>query len=238
MNTDSIADRVELRLAALGLTARKASLLASGGRNGEIVRNIRRGKSANPRGDTIDGLARALGCQVQWLLTGEGPMAATGEAAASRGNVDPAAPRANVDLTSLRTRGLVGEKDFPIYASAQGGPTGMIISFDPIEVTKRPEPLLDVHGGFGMYVIGDSMEPVYRQGDMILVHPKRPPGRGDDVLIVKSDGNGTHDALVKTLVALDDTRARVRQYNPPAEFDLPRADIFGVYLIVGSYRRR
>jgi transcriptional regulator with XRE-family HTH domain len=135
--------------------------------------------------------------------------------------------------------GLVSDRaDLPIYASAQGGSTGMTLTFDPIDWVKRPEPLFNVRAGFGMYVVGDSMEPAYRQGDMILVHPNRPANAGDDVLVVKSDGNGHHEALVKTLVSTDDRQIRMKQYNPPEEFALDRDGIHGVYLIVGKYHRR
>ncbi|CUW39697.1 putative Repressor protein C [Magnetospirillum sp. XM-1] len=162
--------------------------------------------------------------------------------------IDPAAGSGAFLMDALRrtraeglvTDGLVGEqRDLPIYAAAQGGSTGMTIDFEhPMEWVKRPEPLFGVKGGFGMYVIGESMEPAYRQGDMILVHPSRPANRGDDVLVVKADGNGKHDALVKTLITADSERVKLKQYNPAEEFDIPRAEVFGIYLIVGKYNRR
>lgn len=233
MKTGTLLQRVEQRLAELGLSAREASLIASDGKNAEVIRNIRRGKSENPRGDTINGLALALQSTVEWLLTGHGPKEGVPP------KLGEAKPQPNVDIRSIRTEGLVGDtKDLPIYSCAQGGPTGMTITFEPIEYVKRPEPLMDVKGGFGMYVVGESMEPVYRQGDMLLVHPHKPVGRGDDVLVVKSDGNGQHDAMVKTLVSMDDKRVKVKQYKPAQEFDIPREEIHGVYLIVGNYRRR
>ena len=147
-------------------------------------------------------------------------------------------PVPNVDLGSIQTEGLLGEKDFPIYTSAQGGAAGMVVTFEPIEYVRRPEPLIGVSGAFGMYVVGDSMEPAFEQGDMLLVHPHKPPRRGDDVMLVKIGANGEHDAMVKRLVAMDGERVRVKQYNPPQEFDVRREELQHVYLIVGSYRRR
>lgn len=72
MLDSDLEKRINQRLVTLGLTARQASLIASGGRNPEVIRNIRRGKSRSPRGDTISSLARALECSVEWLLSGEG----------------------------------------------------------------------------------------------------------------------------------------------------------------------
>jgi transcriptional regulator with XRE-family HTH domain len=61
----------------------------------------------------------------------------------------------------------LGRKDLPVYASAQGGPEGsMVISYDPIEWRERPSILEAVPDAFAMYVINDSMEPRYRQGDL------------------------------------------------------------------------
>ncbi|SDE45962.1 LexA family transcriptional regulator [Rhodospira trueperi] len=129
-------------------------------------------------------------------------------------------------------------RDLPIYSSARGGRTGMIVTFDPIEYVTRPEPLRDVRGAFGMYVVGDSMAPAYRQGDMVLIHPHRPVNQGDDVLLVKEDGDGVNEAMVKALIAMTDDEVRVRQYNPPRDLDpIPRAEVRNVMLIVGCYRK-
>lgn len=150
----------------------------------------------------------------------------------------PPTPRTRV--TGLVTDNLVGERDLPIYASAQGGATGMrIILDDVVEWVKRPAPLFNVPGGFGMYVVGDSMEPAYRQGDMILVHPSKPPATGDDVLVVLgAEATPDHDAMIKQLVRADDRRVRLRQWNPREEFDVERDRVRGVYLVVGKYNRR
>lgn len=111
----------------------------------------------------------------------------------------------------------------------------MIISYDPIDWVKRPEPLFNVSGGFGMYVVGDSMEPAYRQGDMILVHPNRPANPGDDVLVVvKRTGKDEYEALIKTLASTSGEAIGLSQHNPPDEFDVPKSEIDAVYLIVGK----
>ena len=132
----------------------------------------------------------------------------------------------------------VGAKDLPIYASAQGGPEGITISFDPIEYVKRPEPLFNVPGGFGMYMINDSMFPKFKHADMILVHPTKPVRAGDYVLVVLISDDGEHAALVKQLVRRADDRLTLRQFNPDDEFEFETKRIHGVYLIVGSYEAR
>jgi phage repressor protein C with HTH and peptisase S24 domain len=133
---------------------------------------------------------------------------------------------------------LAGEADLPIYGSAQGGPSGMIMHPDAIERVKRPGPLIGVAKGFGVYVLGDSMSPAYEQGDLILVHPGRPPRRGDDVLLLQHEPDGDVAALVKRLVRWTEKTWHLEQFNPRREFDLPRAAWQEVYVIVGKYNRR
>jgi transcriptional regulator with XRE-family HTH domain len=64
-----LAAQIQVRLDRLGFTARAASIKA--GLKPDAIRNIVRGKSQNPRGDTLRSLARALECSVQYLVSGD-----------------------------------------------------------------------------------------------------------------------------------------------------------------------
>jgi phage repressor protein C with HTH and peptisase S24 domain len=146
------------------------------------------------------------------------------------------------DVTTLRPGAdLVGAKDLPVYASAEGGPTGMTVTYDPIEYVKRPEPLMNVRGAFGFYVVGDSMWPRYRSGDLLLVHPTRPPQRHDHVLVMLHDGidESAIQALVKVYVGWAGDNLQLEQYNPPGPVpSIPRAKVKGIHKIVGAYEGR
>lgn len=131
-----------------------------------------------------------------------------------------------------------GAKDFPIFAVARGGSEGMIVTYDPIEYKERPAPLAGVKGAFGVYMIGESMEPAYQTGDMLLIHPTKPPRINDDILIITGDENGGELALVKRLVKQTATNLVVRQFNPPKDFDIPISDGTRVMLITGVYKRQ
>lgn len=147
--------------------------------------------------------------------------------------------RADVDLArAVPADRLVGEKDLPVYGVAEGGPTGMVISYDPIEWVKRPEPLRNVESGFGFYLVGDSMSPRFEHGEMLLVHPTRPPGRHDDVLIIqRGESDGEHYGLVKRFIGWKDDTLLLEQLNPPERLKpIPREKVVGVHMIVGSYR--
>lgn len=130
----------------------------------------------------------------------------------------------------------LGRKDLPVYASAEGGSMGeMIISYDPIEWRERPSILDGVSDGFAMYVVNDSMEPRYFQGDLLLVHPRRPPRPGNDVLLIKKSENGEHHAMIKRLVRSNSKEVVVRQFNPPKEIVVPRDQLANLFRVLGAY---
>lgn len=224
------------------------------GRDKSVISKLERGLSGLT-GPMLEAVAKALGVHPGALY--EPPPEGTRPLVAEEGGQVGRVTLPGADDAASGSRGaaagtghargagyvpgpLVGEMaDLPIYASAQGGSTGMLIDFEsPIDWVKRPEPLFNVKKGFGMYVVGDSMEPAYRQGDMILVHPHKPANKGDDVLIVKTNGDGRQEALVKQLVSMDDRAVRVKQWNPAKSFTVPRGEVSGIYVIVGKYNRR
>lgn len=243
----TLAGRMGYALSETNYSMARAS--GAAGLNPTYVRDILRGKTKEPGAEKLARVAHVLGVSSRWLSEGRGPrhdpptdallLHKAGSGRISHSIVVKARGVKGAASISTSTPKISTSADaLPIYASAQGGTTGMTLTFEPIDYVSAPAPLMGVKGAFGMYVVGSSMEPVYRQGDTLLVHPHLPANSGDDVLVVKLDGNGQHDALVKTLVSSDDNRIRVRQYNPEEEFDIPRSDIHGIYSIVGNYRRR
>lgn len=135
---------------------------------------------------------------------------------------------------------LAGQKDLPVYAAAQGGPDGeFIIGFDPIDFVKRPSNIPITTGGFGIEVIGESMMPVFRETDIALVNTKRPPRKGDDVVLISTDNQaGEVRALIKRLVSESSDAWVVEQFNPPSQFTLKKQTWQQCLLVSGSYRQR
>ena len=138
--------------------------------------------------------------------------------------------------TALPMGGRI-DGDLPIYASAEGGGGVIIITSEPMDFIRRPEPLLSVRDGYACYVIGDSMSPAYEQGDLLLVHPGRPARPGDDCAFIRDQGDGTQQALIKRLLRSTTEKWRVRQFNPAKDVDLDRSQWHKVQLIVGKYSR-
>lgn len=130
----------------------------------------------------------------------------------------------------------LGRKDLPVYASAQGGPDGsMVFSYDPIEWRERPSILENVPDAFAMYVVNDSMEPRYRQGDLLLVHPRRPVRPGNDVLCVRVSENREHLAMIKQLVRMNAKEIVLLQFNPKKEIVVSRRDLASLHRVLGAY---
>jgi transcriptional regulator with XRE-family HTH domain len=214
--TETLPDRLDRLMREAGYNPRSLSLRA--GLGVTAVRDIIDGRIASPRYQTLEALARVLGVGVGLLANGvaEAP-------ADSRPDADP--PR-----------------DLPVYGAAQGGSakgaTGgaMLVSSEPIQ--RISEPLATVRGGYGVYIVGESMSPAYEQGDVALVHPGLPPRRGADVILIRQDPDGTRHVLVKRLIGWTEESWKLRQYNPAAEFELPRAEWAEVQTIVGKYNAR
>lgn len=139
---------------------------------------------------------------------------------------------------------LVGAADLPIYVSVRAGSIddSVMVSPEPIDYVKRPEPLARAKNGYGLYIVGDSMEPVFRQGDLALIHPNAPAKPGDEVVVCSVDVSGEHYAVIKLLTKVTADKWHLKQYNPgpgePHEFTLDRKEWPICHLVVGSYRRR
>jgi SOS-response transcriptional repressor LexA len=210
---DSLARRPDLDLKKLSL--------AIGRNHAYLQQYLMRGSPRELPETARHGLAPLLGVSPDDLRSMAAPMAGGGPADQRRAATMRAADRA----------------DLPVYASAEGGGGAIIITNEPIDFVRRPEPLISVRDGYGCYVIGDSMSPAYEQGDLLLVHPGRPVRPGDDCVFVRDQGDGSQHALVKRLLRISPEKWRVRQFNPAKDFDLDRGQWQKVQLIVGKYAR-
>ncbi len=202
----------------------------------QALQQLESGRTRSPR--YLVKLARLMGVAAEPLSEGRWQAPPVGLAEITP--PDPAlADAAPPDAAPPDVTGAVaapfGARDLPVYASAQAGPDGMTVSYEPIEWLERPAPLAAVPNAFAMYVVNDSMEPRFRQGDLLLIHPQRPIRRGQTVLIIQRDAAGEERAYVKELLQLGADRVTLRQLNPETTLTLPRASISGLHLVVGVH---
>lgn len=136
------------------------------------------------------------------------------------------------------TKSLMGEKNFPVYASGEAGTGALVVTTDPVDYVRRPAPLAEVKDAYGLIIVGESMVPELRPGDTALIHPHLPPSREDCCVFYADDGNGTQRVLVKAFTRATATHWYVEQWNPPKKLTLDRQEWQKCHLIVGSYKRR
>jgi phage repressor protein C with HTH and peptisase S24 domain len=166
-------DRLRELLDRRGVTPRALSLAIGG--NPYIVRDILNGKSANPRSDTIAKMAAELGVALDELLPG---------AELHMGNT-PDLPETDPSSDYVAVEVL------PTFAGMGGGGTGdgdletALVSRRLVadELRARPVDLLLIN------VRGNSMEPLFRHGDQLLVDRRdRSPTQPGPFALLYEDG--------------------------------------------------
>ncbi|WP_421291060.1 LexA family protein [Aeromonas taiwanensis] len=137
-----------------------------------------------PNGRYLNDLAAALGVTVDWLLTGEGEGAVTPAPEVIPGyhNVEPAViPQGN---------------RIPILSYVQAGNWREICeqatTFDGN--VEYVTPSVDIGPcGFGLWIRGHSMTPMFNEGDLVIIDPDEQPRPGDYVVAK----NGSEEATFK-----------------------------------------
>ncbi len=122
----------------------------------------------------------------------------------------------------------------PVYAAARGGEGHLIIDFNPVEQVSPPDEIARVRGAYGILIVGDSMVPAYRPGDIAWVNPHKPLERDTDVVLYHVAPHGEAEAIIKALVGITERYWKLRQYNPPMDFNESRADWTVCHRIVGK----
>ena len=134
-------------------------------------------------------------------------------------------PRSTAPLAPIQR-----QDSMPIRSAARGGnDQQMFLQDGPIGYTPRPANLVGVRDAYAIYMVGDSMEPRYTQGWLLHVHPHKPPTRGRDVVVQKTD----HGVLIAQFVGWEDDTLVLRQLNPDETLRLARNEMAECHLIVG-----
>lgn len=122
----------------------------------------------------------------------------------------------------------------PIYSAAQGGRGHIIIDTNPIEEARPPDELMHVRDAYGILIVGESMVPAYKPGDVAWVNPHKQAERDTDVVLYHVPPNGEAEAIIKTLIGISQREWRLRQYQPPRDFTESRIDWPICHRIVGK----
>ncbi len=111
--------------------------------------------------------------------------------------IETRAPSRRIPLIGMAQAGgdgFFGDAGYPV-----GG------GWDEVSVPDVNDP-----NAYALEISGDSMEPVFRDGDMIVVSPAAPIRRGDRVVVRTQRG----EAMAKQLVRRSARRIELRSLNP------------------------
>ncbi|MBE9607680.1 helix-turn-helix transcriptional regulator [Acetobacteraceae bacterium H6797] len=128
-------------------------------------------------------------------------------------------------------RAMVGRR-IPLIGLAQAGSAGYFDDggypvgggWDEISLPDIADP-----NAYALEISGDSMEPVFRDGDFVIVSPSAPIRRGDRVVVRTKEG----EVMAKELVRQSAKRIELASLNPAHPsyaFDLP--DVTWMHRIV------
>lgn len=191
------------------------------GRQKALVSKLETGKIRLTQ-EYLELLSEALACTPAELL---GPPAYSKKTLAKR-------PGAGGGGHMVRSGGAV-RTYVPVYGPAAAATPDKVFITEDFIVDRKPTPeeLAHVRDAFIMYVAGESMYPRYKFGEMVSVHPYRPPSIGQDCVLVFHDGN----AIVKEFTGESEDKKewKLRQYNPEKILKVKKADVRSIYAVVG-----
>jgi phage repressor protein C with HTH and peptisase S24 domain len=177
--------------------------------------------------------ARETGATVEWLLYGTGqgprvaanapePVSAQPETVGQAGLILPDSSPPVTQIVPVQIPS--GRPDIPVWSAvAAGDEQGtMIMSDDPIDWISRSDRMRGVKNPFAFFVVGDSMEDRFYQGDQAVVNPAMPMRSGADCVFIRQGEDGQLYGLLKRLMRVASDAWRVRQLNPRKDFELSR----------------
>ncbi len=126
------------------------------------------------------------------------------------GTRDQPASRRAVPLIGFAQAGTQG------FFDDAGFPAGA--GWDEVSLPGVNDP-----NAYALEISGDSMEPVYRDGDVVVVSPSTPIRRGDRVILRTREG----EVMAKLLVRRSARRVELKSLNPEhpdRSFELPQVD--------------
>lgn len=129
--------------------------------------------------------------------------------------------------------------DLPVYGTALGGSAGgteFIMNGQAALYVRRPEKLAGRDDVFALYVQGDSMEPRYFEGELIICETNRPPSVGDFVVVeMKETVDGYRVAYLKRLAGRSGGKLKLKQYNPEKVVELEQAAVHQIVRVLTTH---
>ncbi|MEY9198725.1 phage repressor protein C with HTH and peptisase S24 domain [Sinorhizobium fredii] len=127
----------------------------------------------------------------------------------------------------------------PVLGEAVGGEDGeYLFNGSVLDYVECPPSLDNVPNAYSVYVDGESMSPRYRPGEVVYVHPGKPPRRGDDVVVQihrdKDDSGEPPRGYIKEYVGWTSTKLILQQHNPSKKIEFEKQQVVSVHPIILS----
>lgn len=216
MHNETIGERIKRRRTELKLTQKELANAIKGVSN--VAISQWESDTTKPNSENILDLSTVLQCDISWLLRGNG-----------QSNVLPAS---------------IGGNKIPLISYIQAGKWSGISSLkescDDFDYVFTD---LDVsENAFALSIIGDSMEPEFKEEDVIIIDPQVQPVAGEFVVAI----NGDYEATFKKYRPLEiDEYGRTQFELIPLNSDYPKMSslkqqisIIGTMVEHRIYRRK
>lgn len=125
-------------------------------------------------------------------------------------------------LTSSARSGFI-----PLIGFAQAGKHGFFDedgypAGDAWDEVKFPDSETNVEGTYALEISGDSMEPLYRRGDVLVVSRDATVRKGDRIVLRTTKG----EVMAKELVRKSSTKVELKSLNPAhQDRSIPAGDV-------------
>lgn len=200
--TVNIREKIRLRLGALGISARKASVDAGLGTH--FLQNFLAGRSESMRAENLQRIARVLDCAPSWLMEDDHDFA--------KNSSDPV----NTDRIPLRRLPIRG-----IVAQGEWHDLGDDVLNTDVEVLETvpvvAPPGYENANLYGLRTRGRSMDLEYPDGCVLIVCPTSDTDarEGDNVIVLRRK-SGLAETTCKSLVQINDRWALQGKSTEPA----------------------
>ncbi|MBB1489076.1 LexA family protein [Oceanospirillum sediminis] len=148
--------------------------------------------STQPKGENLFALSKVLNCSQEWLLYG-------------KGDIKPAS-----EIESNVAPGPEIKRRLPLVNWVQAGTWTPIVEADPSEIESYPCPVACSERSYVLRVQGASMEPEFRDGDLIFVDPEAQWKHGSYIVVRMDDDNS---ATFKQLI-IESGKKYLKPLNP------------------------
>ena len=171
------------------------------------LRQFLKGQTASIKFDVVQKLAVALGVTLDWLSGTE------------------------TDKATTEASGLVSQSHVPIigFAAASFASGKLLLENNTIGSVRKPHALVTARDIYAIYIMGDSMFPEHKSGDVRLVSPHMPCRVNDTALVKEQDADGKTYVSIGTMRRNEEDSVVLEKIHPETkEIKIKRKNIIAV----------